>query len=218
MWKVYLALAIVLTSSRANGEAVGTSSIIEGRCKYADDSSIDRIKATLQFFDRILPNVPPEEERYLSAESEALFRNHRDELGSNHPHDSTYRRQESLASRRLYYVWKARGELSQVRAKLDLLLLNRDSTGKAWLDGNHNADLSIYASEEANKLNRAANIISDVSDLQLSLRELSAHETARQDSFLTRETSGEFYVSILAMDNYLSAFIQCKLAKIAPAR
>jgi len=82
-----------------------------------DDKKVDW-SSNLDIADKLLPNIPPEEEHYLVAETAALRASYRNEDKEKRPHDQTNYREGVLSLRPLYYVWKTRTSLKAARTAL----------------------------------------------------------------------------------------------------
>jgi hypothetical protein len=82
------------------------------RCMSGNEKTIERLLADLDAADQAFPNVPPEEEQFLAAESAHAQRLYQQESErKNEGHAESSKVYEALARRPLYYVWKMRKDL-----------------------------------------------------------------------------------------------------------
>jgi hypothetical protein len=207
-----IVLSLFLTSAYAESDP--TSLNVQQRCHSIgapslDDPLIDRIQTSLKYFVQVLPNVPPEENLYLQAESQSVFKAYDEEAAQNTSQKVANARFATLSARPLYYVWKARADLSRAITDVDLVLVNVERANKTGLE---------YQSNEANKLHRAAESLSDLSDLQQSLSEFINHDGALGNPLLSDQQKTSISERQVRLITTMAFFIQCKLAKIAPAK
>ena len=171
--------------------------------------------------DSSLPNIPPEEEKYLAAESAATDKLYQIESVKKISHSVTNARFHKLENRRLYFVWNVKLDLKKVIAAVDFILCDHDSAYKLWLDGNAPSNWSpikIYENPEATKLERAAGSLYSISNLQMSLREFLIREEAHgADPLLSSEQYNKLQGQHLAPMTDMAFYIKCKLAKAAQA-
>lgn len=197
---------------------------VKGYCDtppIADDPMIGTIKEDLAYINQTLPNIPLEEDKYLTAESDAAKKIFYEELDGKRSHESSNQRHNALAARHLYYVWIARKDLVKLQDRIDYIL-NWQSVVKAWAQGQKpvspapNIHLNnIYKNEEANKLARAIDVIYDYDSFLMTMNELLIMERFRTDRILSNEQYDNVLYKVLWIGNELERYMQCKLAKTA---
>lgn len=181
----------------------------EGRCRYADDASLQGITATLNDADKVLPNIPPEEDRYLTAESAAAQQVYEDELEKNNwktpINGQANRRYAALEARPLYTVWGVRKDLGKAKLAISEIL-------KPEL-GNHM--VTYRNNPEAEKLDVATSAIYSVSAYALSMRDfLTKQPLGTNSAMITSDQYTALYSGILDLNSSLGRYMSCKLAKI----
>jgi hypothetical protein len=182
--------------------------------------SLQNILANLQYFDRTLPNVPPEEEHYLTKEYDAVTSDE-DWKADRATQAVLARRLEQLQSRPLFYVWRVRTGLRKVIIEVKAVkdpAVEFNAFTKGDFKGVYSA-YSIYTNEAANRLNRAIEASSDLSDLDTRITELVDHEEARgQQSLLSpQQMSGLISRGALLVFD-MNEYAGCQLAKLAPTK
>jgi hypothetical protein len=180
----------------------------EIRCKYADDTVIDTLLGEIDYADKALPNVPPEEERYLDAESARALRTYRDEEAkSDNSHVRSNQIYNRLFSRPFYAVWKFRKAFEPARSALSLILKPLPSNA-------FDTTVTYHKYPEAEKLQRASMAIYPVGDYVRALQEFLDKIEGRERSMMTESQYLQLVQESYAMNLDLGDYISCKLAKI----
>ena len=182
----------------------------ETRCMRADDSIISSLLSQIDYADQNLPNIPPEEQRYLDAESAAAARMYKDESQSE---ASSYARStqiyRNLYSRPLYTVWAFRKTIEPARSALKRVL--KQQPNPALGDPDY---ITYKKNPEAEKLERAAPAISAVGQYTIALQNLLTKIGEQNYSSITQSQWTRLLGSAYGASYDLPAFIECKLAKI----
>jgi hypothetical protein len=204
----FVVLLGVLKMTVAIGASDPMISNIQQRCGRLDDPIVQTLMTTLGEFENNLPHIPPDEMRYFEAESQSIFKI--DDGSSIDAQSIAEKRFSELTSRRLYYFWKARGDLEQATAAVGLILTK---------PANGYSPESPYVNEEANKLQHAADALPSLSSLQQSLGEAIAKDGANGATpLLTKQQTAAITDRRVRLVIWISLFIDCKLAKLAPAK
>jgi hypothetical protein len=162
-------------------------------CKYNDDPSIVEVASQLDKADKALPNIPPEEERYLKAERAAAKRLMSDKA----TRPIALQMGAALRARPLYAVYELRLELEEARAAIKAIL-----APDAWPEYRQNA--------EAEKLHRAA---SSLPDLVGYAHEVVAFQHNQKRAFVDEDRLAGLSLDAYVMQIDLAGYIRCKLAK-----
>ena len=85
--------------------ASAADEFVTTQCDYGDSRAIEQITGALVEIDRVLPQVPPEEERYLAAEYKAPTEADQTDSATQQVLNV---RMTRLQARPLYYVWQVR--------------------------------------------------------------------------------------------------------------
>ncbi|MFC0398590.1 hypothetical protein [Paraburkholderia rhizosphaerae] len=179
----------------------------ETRCQFWDDSSLEKMTAQLDYADQVLPNIPPEEDRYLTAESSAAKKVYEDELKKNDWKEPVQgqgnMRYAALEARPLYTVWGVRKDLVEARQAIDGIL--KPGSG-----------LVIYRKNpDAEKLQRALRALYPADRYALHMQELLTKQTLTSNNrMITSEQYSRLYGGALTLTTNLGYYMDCKLAKI----
>ncbi|MBC8641621.1 hypothetical protein IAG25_32880 [Caballeronia sp. EK] len=183
----------------------------EGRCNFWDDASLKTLTATLDYADQVLPNIPPEEDRYLTAESTAAQKVYEEELKKNNwkaPAQSQGNtRYAALEARPLYTVWGVRNALA--KAKLSIAAILDEGSGTGFVTYRKNPD--------AAKLDRALHAIYPLDAYALSMQALLTKQTYVPQShkiMLTADQWSKLYGGTSTLTTNLGYYMSCKLAKV----
>jgi len=174
-----------------------------GRCLAlkSDDDLINGMIEILDYADRTIPNIPPEEEKYLTAEQAAALRLFREELTEKRSHEQSNERFRKLQSRPLYYVWEVRETIAPTKealAKIRTLDVSR-----------------TYKSDEAEKLDRAARSAYRVSDYAIHMQiYLKRSEWGISAMQVSQSQYNELLSGALAINTSLADYEGCKLARL----
>jgi hypothetical protein len=164
---------------------------------YDEEKALAELLEEVRRFERLIPNVPPEEESYLSREYDAIMVNFE---------DKRQRRERFgfVSSRPWYRVWSVRRDINKVEVALKKVI----ETPKGWG--------TDYESKEAEKLRQAiaasdvvAHYVSGVGEF-LSNAELGKVKVVS----LSGEQIQRFSFHTYILPSTLSMYMQCKLAKI----
>lgn len=179
----------------------------EGRCQFSDDASLQNMTAQLDYAEQVLPNIPPEEDRYLTAESAAAQKVYQEELEKNNWKEPTQgqgnMRYAALEARPLYTVWGVRKDL--VEAKRAITEIIKPGPG-----------LVIYRkNQDAEKLERATKALYPVNRYALHIQELLARQMLTSNNLLiTSDQYSRLYSGALTLTSDLGYYMSCKLAKV----
>ncbi|WP_060126977.1 hypothetical protein [Burkholderia cepacia] len=178
------------------------------RCAGFDDAGLERLIGQLDYADEALPHIPPEEDRYLTAESSAALKVYEEEQKQNNwkppAQGQGNMRFAALAARPLYTVWKVRKDLAD--AKQAIAGIVRDGSPAR----------SYKKNPEAEKLERATRAIGPLSAYSLQMQEFLTRQTLAQNNnmLVTPEQWARLYSGELTLDSALGFYMSCKLAKI----
>ncbi|GEM_PF-4483199 len=176
----------------------------ETRCLDGNDAAIERMLSMIDYVDKELPSVPPEEQRYLDTEFARALKLENDEMLNKEVSQNGKRLLHELSLRPSYDVWYLRRELEPSKKYLKHIINLRpdpDTWGIFATTYNKNLD--------AEKLERASYAIYPVSEFT---KELS-HYYDKKRASLTSEENNSF-LAASGMNVELGYFISCKLAKI----
>lgn len=179
----------------------------ESRCVRANDETINRLISNLDYVDHALPNIPPEEQHYLEAEYNRALDTLNEEMLKNGKAPKGNKMFYKLSLRPLYDVWYLRRTIEPARLALERVLKRQPHPE------NGDADFITYKNNpEAEKLERASmaefQVEGFVTQLDIYLDKIEYQQ---------KPFSDDTYVRLLGnggMADDLSAFINCKLAKI----
>lgn len=179
----------------------------EGRCQFWDDASLQKLTAQLDYADQVLPNIPPEEDRYLTAESASAQKVYLEELEKNNwkapIQGQGNTRYAALEARPLYTVWGVRKDL--VEAKRAITEITRPEPGL----------VNYRKNQDAEKLERATKALSPVNKYALQIQKLLTRQTFVSNSVLiTSDQYSRLYSGALTLTSDLGYYMSCKLAKI----
>jgi hypothetical protein len=159
-------------------------------CEGNDDPSINQIRQSIALADAIIPQIPPEEDRYLDAEEKSLFMGEKPKIRGTE-------RWEALTRRPLYYSWKLRAAIRPVVESLDQL---RDSTSPLF-----------YKNIETAKMYRA---ITGYRFWNEYVRELQTFLDKERFLQIDQGTRYRLFANGLAGNLALEQFMLCKLSKL----
>lgn len=204
-----LVMAAFLAFAAHGAEPVKTFDPAEGRCKFSDDEQIgSKLMSTLDYANQVLPNIPPEEERYLKAESDAAQKVYRQEMEQNNWKSQVggqgQRRFGALAQRPLYDVWELRNRLAELRAEFENIL-------QASNDG---AGLAYRKVPEAAKLSRATHSLLALNSYTLTLGQFLAKQERGRFQVISSEQYDRLYSGALMLPVNLHNYMDCKLARV----
>lgn len=173
----------------------------EPRCMADDDQAIVRLIAALDSAAIALPNVPPEEDKYLIAEAKAARKLYFESTANNGLAQQSNSRFLHLETRPLYHVWRVRNELVPAREKLATVL----STSGL---------VAYRKNAEAEKLDRAASAGYAVNRYTVELTELLTRESIQSTGLLTGNQYLTLRGDLLELNPTLAHYMACKLAKV----
>ena len=164
-------------------------------CVSGGDEALRLMKGLLEAADESLPNVPPEEEKYLAAESATGLRMYKTELAANPPdHTPSNKLYAALFSRPLYAAWEARKELRNARLAIQQI---GQSEGRA---------IVYPRNVEAMKLRQAIQAVPSIARYEKALESFSNSPFVTND--VMRVLTANFMLS-----QELSWYMECRLAK-----
>jgi len=176
----------------------------ETRCLDGNDAAIERMLSMIDYVDKELPSVPPEEQRYLDTEFARALKLENDEMLNNEVSQNGKRLLHELSLRPSYDVWYLRRELEPSKKYLKHIINLRpdpDTWGIFATTYNKNPD--------AEKLERASHAIYA---LNVFTRGLSSYIDKNRATLTTEENNR--FLGTTDMNTDLGMFISCKLAKI----
>jgi hypothetical protein len=202
----FLVLLFSMRSPAYSADLMKDYDPAETRCHAWDDAGLKNFVAQLDYADQVLPNIPPEEDRYLTAESAAAKKVYMEELEANNwkaPAQSQGNmRYAALEARPLYIVWGVRKDLVDAKRAIAQIL-----------DGG--PARSYRKNREAEKLERTTSAITAVTIYSLHMQEFLTKQTlAQQNRMITSEQWSRLYSSALTLNSDLGYYMSCKLAKI----
>ncbi len=168
-------------------------------CKANDDKDLPSLILNLEWASRVLPGVPPEEWRYLQAESEAASNLQVDPTVSN-PTELARRRWAQLENRPLYYVWRVKRALGRNRADLNNIIT---------------PPFPLFPeSPDATRLNSAVDAMSSASEYRDEL-----HSFLRRNDLAAVKIdlgNADFLLEFRAgqVQFFLNRYVKCKLHKL----
>jgi hypothetical protein len=180
----------------------------EPRCAGADDASLKSFIGQLDYADAALPNIPPEEDKYLTAESAAAKKVYDEELEKNNWNAPLQgqgnMRYAALEARPLYVVWGVRKDLATARQAIAAILAS-DPPGL----------VTYRKNPEAEKLERATRAIWPVTAYSVHMEEfLTRQNLAPAKAMITSDQWTRLYSGALTLNTDLANYMSCKLAKI----
>lgn len=169
----------------------------DSKCQIYDDTGINSMQAILNHADDVLPNVPPEESQFFSAETESLTR-----ITDENVVNSRY---ATLETRTFYHVWKLKKDILKVRAALKNVS-GADKT-TAW---------TVYKkSQEAEKLRLAIDASRAIDSYVRDYTEFLTVQTYAPKALpITSKEYTNMYGGILTLQGDITDYMDCKLAKI----
>lgn len=176
----------------------------ETRCQSGNDAAIERMLSMIDYVDKELPSVPPEEQHYLDTEFARALTILNDEIQKKELVSKGNQLFYELSLRPYYDVWYLRRELEPAKKHIKHIINLRpdpDTWGMFATTYNKNSD--------AEKLERASHAIYPVGEFT---KELS-HYYDKKRASLTSEENNSF-LAASGMNQELGYFISCKLAKI----
>ncbi|NLP64207.1 hypothetical protein [Paraburkholderia sacchari] len=198
----YAAISVLLVSLALPAFGAGLQKDYdpaETRCSGFDDASLKNFIGQLDYADLVLPNVPPEEDRYLTAESAAAQKLYMDESTRGQGN----MRYAALDARPLYVVWGVRKDLVDSKRAIAGIL---EDGGPAR---------SYRKNPEAEKLERATRALLPVTEYSLHMQDfLTRQNLAPNKAIVTSEQWARLYSGALTLTSDLGYYMSCKLAKI----
>ncbi|PMS17835.1 hypothetical protein C0Z18_18485 [Trinickia dabaoshanensis] len=179
----------------------------ETRCAGFDDAGLKKFIGQLDYAELVLPNIPPEEGRYLTAESAAAKKIYDEELEQNNwkapLQGQGNMRYAALEARPLYVVWVVRKDI--VKAKQAIAgILEQGGPPRSY-----------RKNQDAEKLERATRALLPVTDYALHMQDLLTRQNLMPtDRMLTSEQWTRLYSGALTLNSDLGYYMSCKLAKI----
>lgn len=165
-------------------------------CKFADDDSLRNIAKFFELADTALPNVPPEEAKYLEAENSAALRLY----GNDTP--SSNARFAALYARPLYEVWEIRKSLDAARKSLQLIL---DTTGYPMYKKSAEGEKLRKALQTTNAIDEYASWVTQLMTIQ---------ERMPKNLPMTGAQMTKIYAGAVTAQGDINFYMGCKLAKL----
>lgn len=206
-YAVFLALGLSVALPAFSADRPKDYDPAETRCSGFDDASLKNSLGQLDYADLVLPNIPPEEDRYLTAESAAAKKIYSEELEKNNwkaPLQGQGNiRYAALEARPLYTVWGIRKDLVEAKRAIAGIL---DGGGLAR---------SYRKNQDAEKLERATRALLPVTAYALHMQDLLTRQNLTPaNRMLTSEQWTRLYSGALTLNSDLGYYMSCKLAKI----
>lgn len=175
----------------------------ETRCLGGSDTVIDNILSMIDYVDKELPTVPPEEQHYLDTQFARGLELENNELSNHEPSQNGKQLLHELSLRPYYDIWYLRRDLEPAKRDIKRILLRPPHPDMGYVDFNS------YNNPEAEKLERANSAIYHVSQFT---NELSRYIDKKRASLTTEENNR--FLGTTGITLNLGMFISCKLAKI----
>ncbi len=209
---VALVAASTLVYSTSNAAiALDKESMVKTRCQSSDDSRIDFWVKKLESIDQLLPNIPPEETKYLELEYALAMRIGMEESKDKIPGlPRSSKMLNSLSNRPLYKVWELRKVLVSTREEVDKILAKRTQSKESNVDPNTH----YPKDDEAEKLYRAINASYQLAVFSRAVEVFSNSHDQSTQPILTSEQLSSMHISSLLMPIEARLYMHCKLAKI----
>ncbi|MGS1060087.1 hypothetical protein [Burkholderia glumae] len=207
VYAAFLAMLFALVSPAFSAELPKDYDPADTRCGF-DDASLNNVLGQLAYADQALPNIPPEEDRYLTVESAAAKKVYEEELKKNDWNPPLQgqgnMRYAALEARPLYVVWNLRKELAEAQRKITEIL---------------KPPVPIFVTyrknPEAEKLERATRALLSVTEYSLRMQDfLTRQNLAPNSAMITSDQWSRLYSGALTLNSDLGYFMSCKLAKI----
>jgi len=173
-----------------------------------DDVFNERYVKDFEYADLVLPNIPPEEEKYLAAEYAAAMKLYEEEQLQNRPHGQSTDRLNALQQRPLYDVWQVRKSVAVTRTALATVLVLQP----------HTSYMGLGENIEAEKLAQAIAATKHVMGYLISMREFLVHQSTTPNPIISSDQRLRIYASMLTMSGTLPDYMRCKLTKIMATR
>lgn len=202
------ALVLGSTSPAFGADVAKDYDPAEVRCPFADDADLQKnATSILDYADQVLPNVPPEEDRYLTAESAAAQKVYTDERKQNNWQEPTQgqgnRRYAALQARPLYTVWGVRKNIVEARKAITEILKPAPPI------------LVTYRKNpEAEKLERATRALNSVNGYALSMQDFLTRQSFTSATLITSDQYLRLYGGALVLTSDVGQYMDCKLAKV----
>lgn len=206
--RFFIAGLLLIFMNMAHG-GLASANRVETACVSWDDEGLGRLLANVKEIDKALPNIPPEEARYLEAEMESMMRASKDSDAK-----STGSRANKIAAkllgRHFYPVWELRRSVKKAEnALVTITDLNPP---------NYGGDYIFYGRSEAEKLRRASNSIRPIATLSVGIKDFLNSTEGRTGEYLSQKDYNFFVGATYFLSANLGNYIQCKLAKIVASQ
>ena len=170
---------------------------LERACKNSGEELIAKLSQDLVRADQVLPNIPPEEAKYINDEGLAIKRIYRSK-DQKYEYSTLVERFSKLSSRPLYKVSNVR--LALTNAKESLNKISSSSTGNMYYP----------KSVEADKLYRAIQATEPIATYVTEVAEFSRMDTPPG---MQNKQVVDLHGEAILMPGILQDFMICKLEK-----
>ncbi|MBN3770720.1 hypothetical protein [Burkholderia sp. Se-20378] len=207
-YAVFLSLLLTLAFPAFSADLPKDYDPAETRCGF-DDASLKNVIGQLDYADQVLPNIPPEEDRYLTAESAAAKKVYDEELRKNNwktpLQGQGNMRYGALEARPLYAAWNLRKELVEAKGKITEILKPEPVP----------VLVTYRKNPEAEKLERATRALLSITTYSLRMQDfLTRQNLAPNNAMITSDQWTRLYSGALTLNSDLGYYMSCKLAKI----
>lgn len=173
-------------------------------CKTPARDRVAELRSHLQVIDLNVPNVSPEERKFLEHEQNAFMELRSNEAKAKALNTASNRRMAELLSRPLYYAWQVRDPLESAIANVDAIYRNEGT--------------SFFEAEDANVLDRMIQASTDVSYVASASHEYLDHVSSSIQPELTLDQVGAVAAASGQIGWELQFAMQCELAMLMAAK
>ena len=206
-----IALSLMVLNVYAGDKPKNGYDPTEVRCYGLSDGDSEFVKSINRYIETAndnLPNIPPEEAKYISDEKNAISK--LSTQNSLKPDAQATvqinQRFTALTQRRTYYAWIARNDLVALKSKFEHF--------EKFING-HNDELTTYRkNNEAEKLTRIISNFFLFENLSFSLKEFLIRQEYIAPPLITRDQYDKLFWVTSYMTFMASEYAGCKLAKI----
>jgi len=205
-----MAFGILAAGTTFAADTKSAYDAVPSACSISDDANLHYVGDALDYADQSLPNIPPEEERYLTTETSSALKVGAEEREQKGSTDLSDKRFNDLARRPLYYVWKVRQALTHARDAVANILTPQDKDPRARAE---NLAARQLKNDEAEKLQRAIYAQGEIDAYLLAMQDFITRIDTIQNLAMSHEQVTRIYTQIVMMPTNMRSYMSCKLAK-----
>jgi hypothetical protein len=168
-------------------------------CKESPRDTITKIKAALEVIDTNIPNIPPEERKFIERENNAMV------SSATHDQQAMVKHMTALESRPLYAAWEVRVQLEYAQSKVDEVF---KEAGMA---------VFFYDRENANVLHRMMTLATFVASVDSAVNKYLGHVADELVPELTRPQLISVTQASAGLGFDIERAMQCQLASVLAA-